>query len=91
VAPATAPHGGTVTISGNVPVSGKASCTSGPLLTSTADLFPPDGFGPAVPRDANGNFHITTTIPTATPPGTYRIGLRCDGGNVGISATLHVT
>jgi len=76
-----------------VPVSGTRSCAAGdPVeLTSTAALFPPDGFGLQVARDAAGNFHTTYTIPTATPPGTYSIGLRCGGGNVGVSVPLQVT
>jgi len=92
VSPSTVAQGGTVTISGNVPVTGDRSCLSGDLvrLTSTADLFAPDGFGPEVPRDANGNFETTYTVLTGTPPGTYRIGMRCGGGNIGISATLQV-
>jgi hypothetical protein len=93
VSPSTAAQGDTVTISGNVPITGSTSCASGDLvrLTSITDLFPPDGFGPQVPRDADGNFDTTYAIPTDTPPGTYGIGMRCGGGNVGISATLQAT
>jgi hypothetical protein len=93
VSPSSAPQGSTVTISGSVPVSGTPSCASGDpaQLTSTADLFPPDGLGPQAARDASGNFHTTYTIPTATRPGTHSIGVRCGGGAVGISATLQVT
>jgi hypothetical protein len=93
VSPSSAHQGDTVTVSGNVPVSGTASCASGDAvqLTSTADLFPPDGFGPQATRDASGNFQVQYVIPAATPPGTYNIGVRCGGGNVGITTTLHVT
>ena len=75
--------GDTITISGNVPVAGDQACPSGDGigLTSMADLFPPDGFGPAVAPDADGDFEITYTIPTGTPPGTYRIGMRCGAGD----------
>jgi hypothetical protein len=93
VSPSSAPRGSTVTISGNVPVSGTASCASGDpaQLTSTADLFPPDGLGPQAPRDAIGNFDITYTIPPAASSGAHSIGVRCGGGAVGVSATLQVT
>jgi LPXTG-motif cell wall-anchored protein len=92
VSPSSAPQGGTVTISGNVPRSGNPSCASDPAqLVSTADLFPGDGFGPQVTRDASGNFQTDYVIPAATPAGSYSIGVRCGGGNVGIFATLQVT
>jgi LPXTG-motif cell wall-anchored protein len=93
VSPSSAAPGTAVTVSGNVPVSGTASCAAGDAaqLTSTAALFPPDGFGPQAPRDANGDFSVQYTIPTSTPAGTYSIGLRCGGGNVGITASLTVT
>jgi hypothetical protein len=89
VSPSTAAQGDTVTISGNA-----SACSpegNEVRLTSTVDLFPPDGFGPLLPLDANGDFETTYTIPADTPPGTYSIGLRCGGGNVGVSTTLHVT
>ena len=81
-----------VTITGVVPATGAASCPAGDAaqLTSTAGLFPPDGFGPQLPRDASGSFHGTFTIPKTTPLGTYSIGVRCGGGTVGITATLQV-
>ena len=90
VSPSTAAQGDTVTISGNHPIAG--DCAPGAArLTSTADLFSPDGFGPQVPSDASGNFTMTYTIPTSTPPGTYRIGMRCGGGNLGGNGSLTVT
>jgi hypothetical protein len=93
VSPSSAPPGSTVTISGSVPVSGTPSCVSGDpaQLTSTAELFPPDGLGPQAARGASGNFDATYTIRSATRPATYSIGVRCGGGTVGISATLQVT
>ena len=93
VSPSSAPQGSAVTISGSVPVSGTGSCASGDpaQLTSTADLFPPDGVGPQAARDASGNFNATYTIPSTTRPATYSIGVRCGGGAVGVSATLQVT
>jgi hypothetical protein len=89
VSPSTAAQGDTVTISGHVPPS-PGECSELVRLTD-AELFPPDGFGPQVPLDAKGGFVTIYTIPADTPPGTYSIGMRCGGGNVGVSATLQVT
>jgi len=68
-----------------------AAASSAVILTSNADLFPPDGFGPHATRDASGNFQVHYVIPATTPAGTYSIGMRCGGGNVGITTTLRVT
>src|SRR5579859_6738800 len=86
VSPATVPIGGDVTISGVVPTTGPASCPQpdGVTITSTAQFFPGDGFGPTVSRDATGAFQVVYTVPASTPPGMYAIGMRCSGGNVGV-------
>jgi hypothetical protein len=84
--------GGHVLITGLIPTSGPQSCPAGDqaIPTSSAALFPPDGFGPAAPRSSSGRFRIRYAVPSSTPPGTYLIGVRCGGGNVGVSATLRV-
>ena len=89
VDPSTASPGDSVTISGNVPTDG-CPASDAAQLTSTSDLFPPDGFGPQATRDASGNFSTNYAIPASTPLGAYGIGVRCGGGNVGISANLTV-
>jgi hypothetical protein len=93
VAPTTVAAGGTVTISGSVPTTGAKACAlpEGVTITSSEALFPNGGFGPTVARDATGAFSLTYRVPTSTPPGSYGLGLRCAGGNVGVSATLAVT
>ncbi|HEX3542630.1 MAG TPA: hypothetical protein VHT75_19535 [Acidimicrobiales bacterium] len=93
VSPANAATGSKVTIAGVLPVSGTVFCPSGDAvqLTSTAALFPPNGAGPSVTRDANGGFSTTYAIPGTTPAATYSIGMRCGGGTVGVSASLQVT
>ena len=93
ISPESAAQGEQVTVAGNVPATGSASCSAGASaqLTSTADLFPAGGFGPHAVRDANGDFSVVYTIPASTPAGAYDIGIRCAGGNVGVSATLRVT
>ncbi len=93
VSPTSAHPGDAIAISGAVPTTGPAACPTGDAvtLTSTRALFPPDGVGPQVPRDASGNFRTTYKISAATPPGTFSIGMRCGSGNVGIQAALQVT
>jgi hypothetical protein len=92
VTPSTAAPGGTVVISGSIPTTGTQSCVAGdaPTITSVAALFPPDGFGPQAPRGTSGDFHVSYTIPSSTPAGSYTLGARCGGGNVGVSTTLTV-
>jgi hypothetical protein len=89
VSPSSTTPGGTVHIGGSVSIQ---SCpqSDGVTIGGQSDLFPPDGFGPTVSRDANGDFATDYTVPTSTPPGSYLITLRCGGGNVGVSAELHV-
>jgi hypothetical protein len=89
VSPSTVPAGGTVHISGSIPVK-KCPASDSATVTSEAALFPPDGFGPSAARDANGRFALDYTVPASTPPGTYTVGLRCGGGNVGVGASLTV-
>jgi hypothetical protein len=94
VAPATAPAGGTVTFSGSLSTTGTPSCAAGDpvTLTSSAALFPGDGFGPNAQRSGTtGSFSVTYHIPTTTPTGTYVVGMRCGGGDVGITTRLTVT
>lgn len=89
VHPSSASPGDTFTIAGTVPTDG-CPASDAAELTSTSELFPPDGFGPQATRDAAGRFTTTYQLPASIPVGTYSIGVRCGGGNVGISADLHV-
>jgi hypothetical protein len=92
VEPATVAVGARVSISGMVPTSGRAACdaSDAATLTSTAALFPPDGIGPQVTRDTSGAFRTIYSVPVSTPAGSYTIGVRCGGGNVGVGTNLHV-
>lgn len=92
VRPHSVHPGGRVVIAGLIPTRGPQACPAADqaIATSTAALFPPDGFGPAASRSASGHFRITYQVPSSTPPGSYRLGARCGGGNVGVSATLQV-
>jgi len=91
VAPSRVRAGHTVVFSGTVPLTGAKACPATDPLFLTSALFPPEGFGPQVARNAAGDFRIKYTVPTTTPVGTYQIGMRCDGGNLGIATTLRVT
>ena len=90
VSPSSVSAGSAVRISGAVH---NKVCPRGDMVTITSDstLMPPDGFGPQVHRQADGSFATTYTVPTSTPSGTHQVGLRCGGGNVGVSAPLTVT
>lgn len=93
VTPATAPVKTVVTISGVIPTAGNASCPAGVAtqLVSSAALFPPSGAGPQAPRNSDGSFKVTYTVPASTAPGKYTVGVRCGGGNLALGATLQVT
>ena len=82
VSPYTVAAGSTVHISGSIPVK-KCPASDGATVTGEAALFPPDGFGPTATRDSSGDFALDYVVPTSTPAGTYTVGLRCGGGNVG--------
>jgi len=90
VSPSSVPAGSTVHISGSIPVKG-CPASDGATVTAEAVLFPPDGFGPTAEREPNGDFALDYTVPTSTPAGSYDVGLRCGGGNVGVAASLTVT
>jgi hypothetical protein len=89
VSPSTVAAGSSVHISGSIPVK-KCPASDSATVTSEAALFPPDGFGPSATRDSNGQFALDYTVPASTAPGTYSVGLRCGGGNVGVEASLTV-
>jgi hypothetical protein len=90
VSPSSVTAAGVVHISGSVSNQG---CPQSDPATVVGDaaLFPPDGFGPNANRDSQGAFDLAYTVPASTPAATYEIGLRCGGGNVGVTATLRVT
>jgi hypothetical protein len=90
VSPSAVQPGGTVQISGSIPTK-LCPASDSAIPVATADLFPPDGFGPEAARNSKGAFAVSYTVPTSTPGGTYQIGVRCGGGLVGVTAALKVT
>ncbi len=90
VSPTSTPRGGAVTIAGVVPTTGASLCPRADTAQLTSTLFP-SGLGPQVTRSATGAFTTSYTVPATATVGSYSIGIRCGGGNVGVSATLQVT
>ena len=90
VSPSAVAPGGAVQITGSIPTK-LCPASDSAIPVATADLFPPDGFGPEAARNSEGAFAISYTVPTSTPAGTYQIGVRCGGGLVGVTAALKVT
>ena len=89
VSPSSVAAGDTVTVSGSV----GPDCPGPVTLTSKAFVHTHDFAGvPAVfaPVEPGGAFTATTRIPRSRAAGTYTIGGRCGGGNLGVSATLLV-
>jgi hypothetical protein len=90
VSPTVVEAGGTVHISGSVSTQ-MCPAVDAVTVTGLSTLFPPDGFGPTAPRDAQGAFAVRYTVPAGTPAGRYDITLRCGGANPGVSAVLTVS
>ena len=95
VAPTTVVPGDNVRLTGDVLAGGTPGCdvSGGVTLISEAfaglDEFA--GVGAVnLPVDSTGHFDSTVTLSATVVPGTYSIGGRCGGGNLGVSATLVV-
>jgi hypothetical protein len=88
VSPASATAGATVTVSGDVNVNGKPGCqVPGTVFLTSAALVQ----GTSLPVDATGHFSGSVTLLSSVAAGSYTIGGRCGGGNLGVTATLTVT
>ena len=88
LSPSSVPAGGRVTVTGTCDPD-----SSGYVLT---DAFLGHGEFAGVPAvafttDAAGNFAFTVRIGNSIVPGTYSVGARCGGANIGLSRTLRVT
>jgi len=96
VTPSTTTPGGTVTISGDVLVNGKAGCGLPGTVTLISNAF--RGLGEFAGEgavfataDATGHYTKSVTLSSTVAPGTYTITGRCGGGNLGVQATLTVS
>jgi hypothetical protein len=93
VSPSAVTAGDTVTVSGWLAPAPGSECASGVTLLSNAFVHTHDFAGvPAIAAAVkpDGTFTVTTRIPRSKAAGTYDIGGRCGGGNIGASATLRV-
>jgi len=90
VAPASVHRGHRVIIRGN---AGDCPVGDGVTVISKAFAHTHDFAGlPAVFARvrAGGKFGIRPRIPSTKAVGSYSVSARCGGGNLGVSATIHV-
>jgi hypothetical protein len=95
VAPTTVAPGGNVRLTGDVLADGTPGCDVSGGVTLISDAFVGLGEFAGVgavnlPVDATGHFDTTVTLSASVTAGTYSIGGRCGGGNLGVSANLVV-
>lgn len=95
VSPGTVAPGGNVRLSGDVLAGGTPGCEVPGTVTLISDAFAGleefAGVGAVnLPVDATGTFDSTVTLTSSVAAGTYSIGGRCGGGNLGVSATIVV-
>jgi hypothetical protein len=90
VSPSSLRAGQIVRVYGVVP-----GCPRGEKVTLTSQAFAGAQRYAGVPAitatvGTGARYSVRTRIPSTRRPGTYRIGGRCGGGNLGVSATLRV-
>jgi hypothetical protein len=95
VAPSTVVPGDNVRLSGDILAGGTPGCDVSAGVTLISEAFAGLGEFAGVgavnlPVDATGHFDSTVTLSTSLAAGTYSIGGRCGGGNIGVSANLVV-
>jgi hypothetical protein len=94
--PASVAPGGAVRLSGDVlGPDGTPGCSVPGTVTLISDAFAGLGEFAGVgavdlPVDAAGTFDASVILTSSVAPGTYEITGRCGGGNLGVTATLHV-
>lgn len=76
ITPSTVSPGGSVTVSGTVPIPG---CPPGGRVL-VVDPFRA-GSLQAVPSRSTGRFSVRLSVPSTTAPGSYTVGARCVGPN----------
>ena len=95
VSPSTVAPGGNVRLSGDILADGVPGCDVTGTVTLISDAFAGLGEFAGVgavdlPLDSTGHFDSTVTLSASVGAGTYEIGGRCGGGNIGVSATIVV-
>ena len=89
VRPAAVPPGGVVRLTGNA-----GACPVGSTVTLISSAFPGHAYGEGAltgPVRAGHAFSIAGHIRSRLRAGSYRVGARCGGGNLGVRATLRVS
>ena len=90
VSPSHVHRGHLVTVSGNA-----GGCPAGDTVTILSRAFAHTHEFAGVPAvfalvHAGGKFKVTPRIPATRHAGSYGVSARCGGGNLGVSATIHV-
>ena len=90
VSPAHVHRGHRVTVSGNA-----GGCPAGDSVTIISRAFAHTHEFAGVPAvfalvHSGGKFKISPRIPSTRHVGSYSVSARCGGGNLGVSATIHV-
>ena len=96
VSPSTVAPGGNVRLSGDILANGTPGCDVTGTVTLISDAFAGLGEFAGVgavdlPLDTTGHFDSTVTLSASVAPGTYSIGGRCGGGNLGVTATIVIS
>jgi hypothetical protein len=91
VSPSHVHRGHLVTVSGNA----GSGCPAGDTVTILSRAFAHTHMFAGVPAvfalvHAGGKFKVTPRIPSTRHVGSYGVSARCGGGNLGVSATIHV-
>jgi len=90
VTPSVVSAGGSVTVRGTCEPNAPGVVFSNAFFEDPTHDFAGEGAATFM-SDASGNFSAVAQIPSSKAPGTYSIGARCGGGNLGISLSLRVT
>jgi hypothetical protein len=91
VAPSPVHRGHRVIIRGNV----GSGCPTGDAVTIISKAFAHTHDFAGLPAvfalvRSGGKFGVRPRIPSTKAPGGYSVTARCGGGNLGVSATIHV-
>ena len=89
VRPSTVAPGGTIVVSAS-----SSPCLSRDQVTLISTAFPGHAFGGEGAVNgkvgSHGSFAVHARVRSGLKPGRYRIGARCGGGNLGVSAYFHI-
>jgi len=88
VRPSTVGEGGVIVVSAS-----SSPCLSGDQVTLISSAFPGHAFGEGAVNGrvgSHGSMSVRARVRSGLKPGLYRIGARCGGGNLGVSAYFRV-